>query len=419
MKKINFIDSFIGKNYIRKKLRDCTMNNRLIPLLIFITLVFEFSLYAQVKYSGSYMGSAYVYENINAETRGDYYHNFQFRIAPENYTNLHLNSYFRFARRGDPAKWGDKLFNTYLHWAPRNKPVYFRAGRQFFYNGVINTTADAFLISVIPSRKLIIKAMGGMAAPYSREFKVQSWDEGGLFGGYLSYRFSELIKADLSYFDRQRDSEKIWQLMGAALSGIFVPQFYYQLQFDYNFKTKSYQGIRGRLSYYYDKWVFSGEYNDQKPRIYEDSYFRIFDVRAYRQFRGMVTYELSIVQVGLQYLYTAYEEDNTNQLIFTIGKNWGHIGLLYQNGFGGDNFGLFGNVLWEFVPTLTAKLYASYYNYQFHTTEITDDATAFSAGLIYQPITLLALHGELQQSINKIYKNDVRGLFRIHLFLRN
>lgn len=387
------------------------------------TLVFLFILmgasYAQVKFSGSYRGSAYLFEDLNNETQTDFYNNFRFRLGSKKNPGLYLNTYFRLVRRGASSDWDDRFYNLYLHWKLADQPVYFNLGRQFLYNGVINGTVDGVLMALKPSDKSVIKLVAGVQAPYLREFKTTKWNEGNAVGGYFSYKFSQILNANISYYQVFKNDVRIWQLTGAAFNGIIVPDFYYQAQLDYNINDEKMQTIRARLTYYYNKWSFSGEYNSQKPRIYEDSYFRIFEVETFNQIRSAVTYQLSKIQLGLQYLFTSYDEgESTNQIILTTGNRWGLIGLLYQSGFGGDNFGLYGDIRYEFIPKLTAKLYGSYYNYQLHTTEITQDASAFSAGLIYHPIRPLGLWAEVQQSANPVYKNDVRGLFRVEYNFR-
>lgn len=41
---------------------------------------------------------------------------------------------------------------------------------------------------------------------------------------------------------------------------------------------------------------------------------------------------------------------------------------------------------------------------------------AFSGGVIYRPYDFLSLEGELQQSANSLYDNDLRGLLRLNYF---
>ena len=167
------------------------------------------------------------------------------------------------------------------------------------------------------------------------------------------------------------------------------------------------------MSYYHDRWALWGEYNSQKPRVFEDSYFTIFNIEAYDQARAGITYQLQQYQFGMQYLYTNHFVDQTNQVIATAGNRWGLLGFVFQEGFGGENLGFYGDIRYPVIPQLTIKLYGSYYNFERQTTVISEEATSFSGGFDYRVIETLSLQAEVQQSINSLYDDDWRGLFRV------
>ncbi len=371
---------------------------------------------AQVRISGYLQSSLYSWENLKENQFWDYYQGFQFRIQPAA-SNAYLTTYFRLAHRGDPADWEEKFYNLYFHWNTPGKKFQFRLGRQFLYHGVLNGTMDGVLLNFKPSTRLNFKLVSGIPADLHRRLRVQKWNDAHLWGGYVAYRFNPQTRFDMSYIQKQRHGKTVWHLVGAGLSGKFHQTVFYQALLDYNIEKSDYQGFRGRLTYYYRKWLFSAEINSQRPRIYEDSYFRIFDVSAFNQFRTAIGYRFKKFQVGIQYLYTIYEESNNNSnIILTVDSPWGTVGLVYQNGFGGDNIGIYGNVRYDLIRGVTFFANSSYYNYQRHTISISEDATSFSAGFLFKPFRILQARAEVQQSINSFYKNDVRGLFQINYF---
>jgi len=388
---------------------------------LFVVLILSIPLFSQVKYSGSLRSSFYAFETLTDTSeiqQLNYYQGLQLRLAPENHSNLYLSTYLRVAKRGD-KDWEEKVFNLYADWKAPNKPLSLRLGRQFVYSGVINGTLDGVLVSGTPHKNLNVKLFGGLAAPLARDFDVLKWDEGNVLGAYASYRLPWEFKLDLSYFQKSRDKETVWQLVGAGLSGKFRENIYYQAQLDHNLNTEEIQGMRYRLNYFYQKWSLSAEYNSQRPRVYEDSYFRIFKLDAYNQFRGGVTYNLNRYQLGVQYLFTAMEYDETNQVILTAGIPWGIIGLVHQDGFGGKNTGLYGELRYDVFKQLTVRAYSSHYNYERQTTVISEDATSVSGGLDYRPFKSLSLQADVQQSINSVYEDNIRGLFRLNYFFSN
>lgn len=396
-----------------------------------ITLWFStLPLTAQVRYSGSLHTSMYAWENPAEQKLYDFYQGIQFKIAPASNPDLYLTTYMRFARQGemrlsgdqvyqageDVYSWDDRLYNMYLNWTTAQKRLSFRVGRQFVYQGVINGTLDGLMVSGKPTDKLTLKFFGGLQATPSRDFSLLKWDEGNVLGGYLAYQLPAQNKATLSYYQINRNEETVWQLLGASFTGVALQNFYYQAYYDHNLKSEEFQGMRYRLAYYWRQWSFSGEFNSQRPRIYEDSFFRVFSIKAYNQARGAVTYQLNRYQLGFQYIFTDIHYSESNQYVATIGNPWGLIGLVLQTGDAGENVGAYGDIRYPVMPWLTLKLFGSYYNFERQTTEISEDAVAFSGGVIYRPYDFLSLEGELQQSANSLYDNDLRGLLRLNYF---
>lgn len=387
---------------------------------LFFILILFIPLLSQVNYSGSLRSSFYTFETLTDTSeiqQLNYYQALQLRISPEKYSNLYLSTFLQIAKRGD-EDWDERVYNLYADWKAKNNKVHLRFGRQFLYHGVINGTMDGVLVSVSPMKKLKVKLFGGLSAPPMRDFEILEWDEGNVFGAYASYKLPKDVNFNLSFFQKSRYDETVWQLLGAGLSGQYRG-VYYLAKLDHNLLTEEIQGMRYLLNYFYKKWSFSAEFNNQRPRIYEDSYFRIFEVKAYNQYRGGVNYNFNPIEFGLQYIFTSVEYDETNQVVLTAGIPWGIIGIVYQDGFGGKNTGLYGELRYDLFKQLTVRGYSSHYNYERQTTVISEYATSYSAGLDYRPFKFLSMQADVQQSINSIYEDDIRGLFRLNYFFNN
>jgi len=385
-------------------------------LAILLLLVLMQPAIAQIRVSGSLQSSLYSLETQPAGSQSNFYQGMQLKVSPAGNPDVYLSTYFRVAKVKD-VDWDEQFYNLYLNWKIAKKRLQFRLGRQFLYDGVINGTMDGLLVTVQPTQKLNLKAFAGLETPFNRDFQTVNSDSNAI-GGYASYRFSRGFNANVSYFRRERNDQTVWQIIGAALHGVYKDNLYYQAQIDHNLESGEIQGMRYRLNYYYQNWSFSGEFNNQKPRIFEDSFFRIFEQEAFNQIRGGVTYRINQYQVGLQYLLTSYEKDETHQLIANLGNRWGLVGLVFQDGYAGDNIGIYGDVRYPVIPQLTVKLYSSYYNFQRHLVEIDENATAFSGGFDFRPVKFLSIQAEVQESINSFYDNDLRGLFRLLYFFK-
>ncbi|RMF62108.1 MAG: hypothetical protein D6748_00135 [Calditrichaeota bacterium] len=372
--------------------------------------------YSQIHYRASLSSSIYALETPEAVQRGDYYQGVQLRLYPFSNRQIYFNTYFRLAKLGSSA-WEEKFYNSYIHWNSQDKRWRVRVGRQFLFQGVVNGTMDGVTFTGNISPKLKFTVVGGVEAPYQREFRVVNTDS-AFWGGVLNFKPTRNHRIQFSYINRTRNNESIWNLLGLTFTGRYRSNWIYLFQLEHNLQSGKLQGVRSRVTYNQDKWSLSGEINSQKPRVFEDSFFRIFVLNPFVQLRTAATYEFNTIQLGVQYLFTKYEEDQTNQIIATVGKRWGVIGVIYQNGFAGDNIGLYGDVRYPLRPWLSIKLKSSYYNYQRHAVLVGEEATAFSAGVILRPYPSLSVHAEVQQGINSFYKNDFRGLFRVQYLIQ-
>ena len=386
-----------------------------LPLSLILLCLAGSVVYGQFHVRGQLQSTIYAFDTPLVE-QANFYQGLRLRINHEQAQSSYLNTFFRVAKQGDNS-WDDRLYNLYGNYGRSHDHLQIRLGRQFLYEGVISGTLDGVLVTLRPVKKLTLRAFGGFEAPFSREFRVVGSDSNAV-GAYVSYRPGKAAKLDVSYFQRRRNDASVWQVAGAALNGNLLDNAYYHVDVRHNLQSEKLQGIRLRLNYYAGALALNGEFNRQRPRVQEDSYFRIFKIAAFSQFRGGVNYTLGEVQLGLQYLFTDFYIEQGNQVILNSATEWGYIGVVFQNGYGGENIGIFGDVRYDLFSTLTIKLFSSYYNYERQTTDISEEATAFSAGVIYQPFEPLSIQAELQESINSAYDNDLRGLFRLSYSFR-
>ncbi|MBN1409131.1 MAG: hypothetical protein JW956_15125 [Calditrichaceae bacterium] len=375
---------------------------------------------AQVKFSGMTQSSIYTWENFDEAQLIDYYQHINARVSLESYRDLYVKTYFRFGRTGDPAEWNERVYNAYLNFLSPCRKWDARLGRQFVYSGVMNGTVDGIMLNMRPIKHLLVKLLAGMEAPVDRALELTPWSDGNVLGAFAGYKVVEAFNFAASYVQKTRSDDIYWQLAGASFSGNVFNNLYYQAQYEHNLKTSQYQAMRYRLNYFLAKWNIFAEYNSQRPRIYEDSFFQIFEQTAFNQIRSGVGYQAGNYNVGLHDVYTMYEKDeSTNQIHATISSSYGMIGLLYQSGYGGDNTGIYGSVRYDVLKNLTVYVRSSYYQYERQTTAISEDATAVSGGVTYKLSASLQVKAEIQERINTYYDNDVRGLFRIRYAFNN
>ena len=239
----------------------------------------------------------------------------------------------------------------------------------------------------------------------------RKWLSRNLFGNIILFLILPSIQG--SYFLQQQGNQLQYQIAGVGLSGQLNDHFLYHTNLEYNVFRKTVRLFRHLMGYYRGRWQLIVEWNHQTPRIREDSYFQIFQIRGYNQFRSSVGYRWQQWLISLQYLRTWYNSDNTNQWILGCSQRWGYVGFILQNGFGGRNLGVYGDLRYGLTSRLTLRAHSSYYNYQRHTIAIGEEATAYSLGLTYRHGRKLQLDADLQQSQNTYFRNDLRALLRL------
>jgi hypothetical protein len=267
-------------------------------------------------------------------------------------------------------------------------------------------------------------ALVGTEAPYERPLKIRNWDNGNVMGGFLSYRLPWQNSLEVSYYQKQRFSELYWQLLGTTFHGYLGNNLNYYFRYDHNILSSNYQEMTGRLTYYQPKWSVGVEYNSLKPRIYEDSFFNIFEVNPHNQIRSIFDYRFSNqFSASLQWLHTVFnpveyyilfKDTDDDRIIASLAhRRFGAFGIIYQTGYGGENLGYYADIRYEFIQNWTARLFNSFYKYERAFTSISQDALAFSVGVQYRLQTRLLIDAEIQQQANGYFKNDYRGLFRL------
>ncbi len=402
--------------------------NRIIGTFSFILLLgLVLPINAQITLNGYWQNSFYLWQDAQGNRITDMYHGFWLRFRSKQLPRNYLNTYWRFARRGKPGEIAERVYNLYYFWQPQPE-VHIKIGRQFLFYGVMNGVIDGGQLQIAPSSKVRLRLVAGMLAASNRTFHLLKWNEAHAAGGQIALRFSQHFRTEVSFFQKVRQQEAVWRQLGVSLGGKLIPRFGYYVRMDYNLLQKKYQLFRMRLTYLTLPWTLVAEYSSQRPRIYEDSFFSMFKVRAHNQLRLGMYYQLKWAQVGLQYFYTMYGitqiipgnvSDTDSRVLLTLSGRYGTLGVIYQNGFGGQNVGYFGNIRFPIFWGIKAHLFHSYYNYERTTTRISEDALSFSAGLEYRLKQVAVLQLDVQQASNIYFVKDWRVLTRITFLFRN
>jgi len=394
---------------------------RLFSLLVLaslLTMAIHNRLNAQIKYDGSLSSSLYSWQASDNTSNLDYYQGVQFKIAPIPGHKLYFKTYLRFARIGQTASWDNRIYNGYLDWKAAKARYHLRLGRQFTYYGVIRGSLDALFFVFRPASRIKVLVVAGTTVPYSRKAEIQNPSDNNAVGLYGSYAFSA-FRTQVSYFQKAKNGQKIWQQMGVSLNGTMAGSFYYTADAEIDLLHSTYQRLRFRADYYVNKWIIHGEISAQKPRLYEDFLYQIFEIEGFSQIRTGVSYSFGKYRANFDYLLSVYGSNLSNKVIAGISSGWGYLGLLLHLEDNGRNMGVVGNITYPLNSKWSFIFHSSYYNYKRHLISVNEDAAAFSAGVDYKPFQMLSIGGRIQGMVNSYYKHDFRGLFSLKYFFHS
>ncbi len=375
---------------------------------------------AQIRYKLNLRSQLYLWENDAGNRQNDFYQNVGLWVKPLSGKQLTVKSFFRLARRGAPGRWEEKIYNAYLNWKSDNQKWQVRLGRQFLFHGVIQGSMDGLQVKLQPFQKWQVVAVAGSAVPVDRALQFLNVSDNLVGGLFSDYRFSRTLRANVSYFQKARNGKTIWRQAGVSLSG-FLRDFslFYDVQAEFDLLNSTYQELRFLSEYYLQKWTLRLEVSQQRPRIYEDFLYNMFEIEGYSQLRTGVGYRLGAYRLNLDYILTLFEGAKTNRLIAGVAAGWGSLNLLWQDDHGGKNFGVFGQLNHTFFNKLNIYFSSSYYVYERFRTALNQDATALTAGVNYRLLPPLRLGVQLQQMKNRYYNNDLRGLFQLNYRLKH
>jgi hypothetical protein len=254
-----------------------------------------------------------------------------------------------------------------------------------------------------------------MDSPDDLRLKTVNWNGNRFLGMSVGGNFLTGQYVQFSTVQKWKNGNKAMHLDGVMISGRLKRKWFYYADLQYNHLKNEILKNVIRLTYQPGLWKMDVEYVHQLPMIYEFSYFSRFKTVAYDQIRLNLGRMLNQFFISAGYIYTTFEDDQSSEINLNIARKRNNIGVIYNTGFSGDNFGVYGQIYQPVISSLYLRLYANYYSYQRYQIDISEEAISYSAGLEYKSGKFL-VRADFQQAINNLYKKDVRFLF--HVFYR-
>ncbi len=288
-------------------------------------------------------------------------------------------------------------------------------GRQFLHPGLVLGSIDGLNVTLKPLPWFSWQVYGGVESHLLRAAKIYDFEEATVLG--TQFKFTNLFNstASLVYLQKRRQGTTQWQLVGLNFFNHRIDNLLILLQAHYDLVNNRFHRLylsgRYRLN---SKFLINAYVKQQYPQIYNDSYFKIFEVEKYWLsglncvYQLTENYALSAMMQGVQ-----LEEGYGNRFIVLLSTKNGNLGVVYELGDLGNQLGALFNYRYQLMRHLLLTLNLDYTRYRFEKQFDYDHQLANAVGLQYQFLKHWNLRLEYQWLQNKDYKSDQRVLNHI------
>lgn len=384
---------------------------------IFLSLILlQSALYAAgMKFHGSARNSIYAFESSEKHTR--LYQFARFDLASED-GKVKLFSTMRALTDASQSMSGDDRFKVYslgLKYQNLFNRLDLTVGRQFFHPGTILGGLDGINARLMISGNLSLQLYGGVESQFQRAFKIYRTSDSRVTGGVL--QLSKLLSSQvqLLYLRKENDGGVFWNIAGANFLTNLLPRTTVRVQAHYDMENeRMHRLLASARNNWTSRFSTTLEYKSQHPQVYANSFFTIFELKAYNQYRAAATFQIVPgYYVSGQYQLVQFEEDNANRLFMFLQNNNGSLGFVYESGYAGDQLGVMFDYAIPVSEKLTASVYTDYSKYRTEEVYEYENQLANAARLSYRLNRGLSIDVEYQWLTNRFKSQDSRFLNHI------
>jgi hypothetical protein len=384
--------------------------------LIFFVFIAASAFASGIGFHGSVRNSVYSYESDETHTRMYQYARFS-AVSP--CTKFTFQTSLRALTDAQESLTSEERFKLYsLRLNGKglfNKKFDFSVGRLFLHPGTVLGALDGLNAKYTFSKHYSLQVYGGVESHFKRSLKVYETKDSQTVGGLFQISRYFASKLQFLYLRKANENEIFWHLTGLNFDTALLPKTILRAQAHYDLEqSRVHRLLLSARNTWSSTFMTTLEYKQQFPQVYANSYFTIFTPEAYQRVRLGVAYEfIKNYNIQAQYQVVAFEDDNANQFYLTVGNNWGNLGMVYENGYAGDQLGLMFDVFYEVIPNLVASLYVDYSKYRVEEVYEFDNQLANAARLSYRLGRHWTFDVEYQWLTNRYKDSDSRFLNHI------
>ncbi len=375
-------------------------------------------LYAQGwQFHGKLSNSIYAYEESNANQLKIYDY-VRASVKNRNWSNLELNTSFRnLANSNDPL---NEKFQFYtLNLKMQNllwNHLDFQLGRQFLHPGTLLGGLDGLQATVKFNKNISLGLYGGVEAHFLRKAEIYDFKDSRVVGAL--FQWNQLVKTNLQLFALHKANEKetLWQLTGINIDNSLIPNTLLRVQAHYDLKNSRLHRLLGYARYAVGNKLFLDvSLKNQYPQVYANSFYTIFNIDAYQQYKFSATYKVFqnyFINGAFQMLQL--DDESANQILLAVNNQNGSLGMIYESGYAGEQLGVMADYAVDLFQNLTLSASVDYSRYRVEEIYEYDNQLGNAVRLSYQFLPHWLLDVEYQWLTNRFQESDSRFLNHIH-----
>ena len=394
------------------------MNMNRIVLTLSVLIVFISTGSAQsIDFNGKISNSVYSYEDTTAHTR--LYQFFRLSLKSHHFSNLTLNSSFRALTDINETLDNEQRFKAFtlnLKLQKLFNCLDVTLGRQFLHPGTILGGLDGLYAQYYFSKRMNFSAYAGVETHFQRSLKVFKTDDSFVTGGLFELKKIFSSSLQTFYLQKSNKDDIFWQLTGLNFQNSLIPRTNLKIQAHYDLKnSRIHRLLVSTRSKVTNRLSFSLGLKNQYPQIYASSFFQIFEIEAYRQYKFGCSYNImNNYYLQGQYQLVKFDTENANRFFVTVSNTNGSMGLIYESGYAGEQLGVIMDYAYSITPALIASLSIDYSRYKTEKVYEFDSQIANAARLSYRFQQHWSIDVEYQWLTNRFKENDSRILNHIH-----
>ena len=398
---------------------------------------------------GRFSSSLYTFERYQSADESEMYvRGFQalsLKFSKENIsvkTRLNLETNFSNTLDNDPRL---RFYNLYLEWRKIAGVGTIKIGRQPLYNLVAGGIFDGVSMKVKNKLFTVNGFYGGNVPAYQKLEITDKWNEDFVLGGKISTTVLKDFRFALGYINKNFKSENYMaDRLDADLNPIQVLIERNSMQFQYvsaeaSYNRKDQADVNTKV--YYDlnfykvskfeigsrfaateKLGVSVYYNYRAPKLRYNSIFAVFDYGNTQEIEGGLDYKVNkTLSFFGKFGNVTYEDENSQRITAGVNTCMGSLSYRKTLGYAGelDAFSLYTSRSY-LEGQVTPSVGFSYTSYKLSPEDDSNSLITLLAGVNYRPMRAMSFDLQAQYLNNKIYKNDMRILFKFnHWFNTN